>query len=484
MDSVATSLTDSLAWLGPSLILVLGGCLILCGSLVTSTQLPRDVTERKNGYAVFTLALIAIAFIWHLLRKDGGDTPHLFGLFTWDATAMASERLALIGGLLLALIGWSSAPKAYLAEFFGCLTVILGAVCLVGACNDLMAMFLALELISIPTYVLLGTVKSANEGLESSIKYFLLSAFASGFFLLGGSYLYGVAGTTDLTVIGAAVNAGETNMLGLVGMVFLLCGLTFRITAVPFHFYGPDVFEGTSISIAAMMSYIPKVAGFVALVRFMGLVEPDSFVGLKLVPLVMVLAVVTFTVGNALAASQDNLRRMLGYSSVAHSGYLLLGLAAYMLGGPDQGVIFIYLLVYAAMTLGVFAFLAEVEEAGGSSHLISDMSGMFYRRPAASIAAVVCLISLIGFPPTAGLWAKFQIMSAAVAVDRTDFLICVLLMAVNAVIAAGYYWRVLAKIFDRSANLPPMRVWRPSLFLAYSICAVLTLVWFFVPSGI
>jgi NADH-quinone oxidoreductase subunit N len=424
-----------------------------------------------------------VAFVWQWLRPAPVGNVQL-GLFVWDQAAISSERLAIIGGLILALIGWSIAPKAFLPEFFGCLSIIVGAVSLVGACNDLMALFLILEMVSIPTYVMLGTVRGNNESLEAAVKYFLLSAFSSAFFLLGCSYLYGVAGTTDLTVIVSKASSPDANFLTLLGIVFVLCGLTFRITAIPFHFYGPDVFQGTNISMAALMSYIPKVTGFVVLVRLLSQITPDSYVAGKLIPLVIFLAVITMTVGNTLAAAQDNLRRLLGYSSVAHSGYILLGVAALMLGSADISVIFTYLLFYAMMNLGVFAFLAEVEVAGGRNQLIDDISGMFYRRPAASVAAVVCLISLIGLPLTAGFWAKFQVMSAAIGVGKTELLVGVIIMAINAVVAAGYYWKILAKLFDRSGNLSPLPIWRPTLFLAYSICAALTLIWFFVGSGI
>jgi NADH-quinone oxidoreductase subunit N len=477
-----TQLTQSLYWLAPSFALVIAGCLVLCGSLFNKKELPRDITERRNAYAAVSLFVIAAAFVWHWFRADAAS-EQILGLFVWDQSAVAAERLALLGGIILALIGWSIAPRAYLPEYFGCLLTIIGATSLVGACDDLMALFLVLELISIPTYVMLATVRGNNESLESAIKYFLLSAFSSAFFLLGCSYLYGVAGTTDLNVVVKSMAGSETNFIALLGLIFVMCGLTFRITAVPFHFYGPDVFEGTNISMAALMSYVPKVAGFMALLRLLSEIPAASFASNKLIPILMVIAILTMCIGNAMAAAQDNLRRLLGYSSIAHSGYILLGLIALMRGSADPAVIYAYLIAYAMMTLGLFAFLAEVEAAGGRNTLIGDLSGMFYRRQAASVAAVICLISLIGLPLTAGFWAKFQIFSSGIGVGGWDMIVCVIIMAINAAVAAGYYWKILAKIFDQSANLPPLPIWRPSLFLAYSICAVLTVIWFFVPSG-
>jgi NADH-quinone oxidoreductase subunit N len=395
-------------------------------------------------------------------------------------TAIAAERLALLGGLIVILMSWSTAPKAFLGEYYGCLVIMIGAVPIVGAANDLVSLFLGLELISIPTYILLGIVKSDNAGAEASIKYFLLSAFASCFFLLGLSYLFGYVGSTNLQVIQAGYTTG--GRLTSFALVLVMCGLAFRITAVPFHFYAPDVFEGTSLTMAGIMSYLPKVAGFVALIRIVGPGLSAEAVEI-VIPVLLVCSAVTMLVGNFFASAQNSLRRLLAYSSVAHTGYLLLALTALLRDNAEANALFSYLAAYAAMTLGFFACLGEIEAAGGRTLLLGDLSGMFYRRPAASIGMTVCLISMIGLPLTAGFWAKFLVFtgaSASATKDPATFVV-VVLMAFNAVIAAGYYWRVLSKLFEKSDAYVPLRVFRPSLFIAYTICVVLTVVWFFVP---
>ncbi len=354
---------------------------------------------------------------------------------------------------------------------------------LVGSSNDLIVMFLALELVSIPTYILLSIARGENVGFEAGLKYFLLSAFSSSFFLLGCSYLYGVAGTMDLGVIQGALTRGEGGSFGILAIALVFCGLAFRITAVPFHFYAPDVFEGTSLLSAAILSYLPKVAGFIAIIRLLGEKGVSMNLANELMPLLLLVACITMCIGNVMAVAQVNLRRILGYSSVAHTGYLLLALAALLLNGAKPEVIFSYLAAYAAMTLGLFACLAEIEEAGGKTETIGDLSGMFFRRPAATIAMTVCLLSLIGLPLTAGFVAKLQIFFAAGGANRWDMSAATLLMAVNAAIAAGYYFRILSKMYERGINMPVLRLWRPSLFLAYSICVVLTVVWFFQPTS-
>jgi NADH-quinone oxidoreductase subunit N len=424
------------------------------------------------------LAAMAVSFFRGIPSPGAGD----WGLFRFDESAVAAERLAFLGGFLLILMSWSTAPRQRLPEYYGCLMIILSAIPIVGAANDLVSLFLGLELVSIPTYIMLGIVKTDNSGYEATLKYFFLSAFASCFFLLGISYLYGVSGSTNLAVIQSDFDHGK-RLLSL-GLMMVFCGLSFRITAVPFHFYAPDVFDGTSVTMAGVMSYLPKVAGFVALIRIVGTGGLGEGAHQTVIPALLVCAGLTMCVGNVMAIAQNNLRRLLAYSSVAHTGYLLLALVALLRQDASSNVLYSYLAAYAAMSLGMFACLGEIEAAGGKSHLVGDLAGMFYRRPAASIGLTVALISLIGLPLTAGFWAKFIVFVGVVADRRPDSisLWMGILMAVNAVIAAGYYWRVLSVLYQRTETEVPLRVFRPSLFVAYTICTVLTVLWFFIPA--
>lgn len=466
----------------PAIVLILGGSLVMCASLLRRDGSHRDVYATRNAFALTSIGLLVLAAIAAYLRGQPTLSESDLGLFRFDGSAFAAERLALLGGLILLLMSWSTAPEKHLAEYYGCLLIMIGAIPIVGASNDLVSLFLGLELVSIPTYILLGIVKSDNTGSEATIKYFLLSAFSSCFFLLGLSYLYGVVGSTNLVVIQEYFPSGRRLMA--FALVLVMCGLAFRITAVPFHFYAPDVFEGTSLTLAGVMSYLPKVAGFVAIIRVVGDKGLGAGASDVVIPVLLVCSGLTMCVGNFLASAQNNLRRLLAYSSVAHTGYLLLALTALLRQNAEPTVLFSYLAAYAAMTLGFFACLGEIEAAGGKTQLIGDLSGMFYRRPAASIGLTVCLISLIGLPLTAGFWAKFMVFAGTIAGASQDpySIAMAILMAVNAAIAASYYWRVLSKLFERSDAYVPLRVFRPSLFVAYTICIVLTLVWFFEPS--
>ncbi len=324
--------------MAPAITLILGGSVVMAASLVLKQGHARDVHGQRTAVAVVSIAILAIAAVMGLMRSIPSELGQ--GLFRFDGIALAAERLALLGGLILVLMSWSTAPRANLGEYYGCLLIIIGAIPVVGASNDLVSLFLGLELISIPTYILLGITKGDNAGAEATIKYFLLSAFASCFFLLGVSYLYGFSGSTNLQVIQSSYASG--GKLVSFAVVLVMCGLAFRITAVPFHFYAPDVFAGASLTLAGIMSYLPKVAGFVALIRVLGSglgAEATAIV----VPVLFVCSALTMLVGNFMASAQSSLRRMLAYSSVAHTGYLLLALTALLRQNAEPNVLFSYL---------------------------------------------------------------------------------------------------------------------------------------------
>ena len=272
------------------------------------------------------------------LRAEIYAAPVLFtklGLFF--------KILALITGAALVLLGWDEAGDEHTGEYLGCLLLIVAGTCIVGSANDLITLFLALELISIPTYVMLYLPKGDVRAQEAAMKYFLLSIFSSALMLFGFSYLYGLTGTTNIPAILDALGNSQAEAarklpwvsVSLLAIVMVVAGLGFRITAVPFHFYAPDVYQGTSTPMAALLAFVPKVVGFAALLRVLGYVLvpgsteilPGQALGVQLPMLLWIMAAVTMTLGNILALLQNNLRRMLAYSGVAHAGYMLVGLA-------------------------------------------------------------------------------------------------------------------------------------------------------------
>ncbi len=418
--------------------------------------------------------------------------------------ALFFKALALAGAVVLVLTSWREVSDGLAAEFHACLLLITAGVCLTGAANELITLFLSLELISIPTYILLYLPRSDAKAQESAMKYFLLSIFSSALLLFGFSYLYGTAGTTNLTALGEALtrpsNDGGGVGLALTALVLVTAGLGFKITAVPFHFYTPDVYEGTTPSAAAILSFVPKVAGFAALFRVfgytLGLLGPSqAFVGQILegqgLKLLWILAAVTMTLGNVLALLQNNLKRLFAYSSVGHAGYMLVGLAAApLLGGaaPVAGVeaVVFYLVAYTAMTIGAFAVLAYLNSAQRPVETVDDLAGLSVSRPWAALVMVLFLFSLIGMPLTAGFWAKFQVVFGAMDVPPDAaasagsqsllwFILLAVITAINAAIGAWYYLRIATVMYLRTPLHPVERPRFGPVLVAVWLCALTTL---------
>jgi len=409
------------------------------------------------------------------------------------------KALALAGAVVLVLTGWNEVSDDLAAEFHACLLLITAGVCLTGAANDLVTLFLSLELISIPTYILLYLPRSDAKAQESAMKYFLLSIFSSALLLFGFSYLYGAAGTTNLTAVGEAVmkpgqDAGSAG-LTWTAVVLATAGLGFRITAVPFHFYAPDVYEGTTPSAAAILSFVPKVAGFAVLLRIFGYnfgLPGDSHLilgrllegqGLKLL---WILSAVTMTLGNVLALLQNNLRRLLAYSSVAHAGYILAGLTAgaTLLPGQEMrqdgvAAVVFYLVAYGAMTIGAFAVLSYLTGHRSRVETVDDLAGLSVSRPGAALLMVLFLFSLIGIPLTAGFWAKWQIIYSVLSLppgaDSFWFILLAVVTAINAAIGGWYYLRIAAVMYLRTPLHPMDRPRSTPALAAVWLCALVTL---------
>jgi NADH-quinone oxidoreductase subunit N len=402
-----------------------------------------------------------------------------------DRFALVVKLLALAGGVVLVLLSWPDAPDAYAGEFHGSLLLLVAGTMLAAAANDLITLFLALELVSIPTYVMLYLPRTDASAQEAAVKYFLLSLLSSALLLFGFSYLYGLTGTTNLPALSETITGGFTDKalprVALVAILMVVAGLGFRITAVPFHFYAPDVYQGTATSLAAMLTYIPKVVGFAALLR---LLAPLS-VGDQVPLLLFIMAAVTMTLGNVLALLQDNLKRMLAYSGVAHAGYMLIGLAvaprlprdAVTLLGGYESVLF-YLIAYGSMTIGAFAILSYLSSPKKQVETINDLAGLGRTHPGTALLMVLFLFSLIGMPLTAGFWGKAFLFSGALSV-RDDpnhlYLWLAVIGAINAAIGAWYYLRVATVMYLRETLRPLEKPQSWPVLMSIWLCALVTL---------
>lgn len=429
-----------------------------------------------------------------------------------DKLAVYIKLLGLIGVGILILFSWDEVGDRLAAEYHACLLVIAAGVGLTGAANDLVLLFLALELISIPTYIILYLPRSDDAAQEAGAKYFLLSIFSSGMMLFGFSYLYGLTGTTNLQAIASAFNApgagGDLKSgVALIALVMIVAGLGFKITAVPFHFYAPDVYQGTTTGIAALLAYVPKVAGFVALMRVFGMVAPDlrgggAIARQDLATLLWIIAAVTMTLGNVLALLQDNLKRMLAYSSVAHSGYMLVGLAvavspqyANSVGRGTDAVLF-YLVAYGAMTIGAFAVIEFLSTKQRPVENVDDLAGLSKSHPGIALVMALFLFSLIGLPPTPGFFGKWQLLWDAFSLKQSDpswepsmtanavkqaslFRILALIMVLNAAVGSWYYLRIIAAMYLRTPLQPLAKPKTSPRLVALGLCAAITLVFFY-----
>jgi len=453
--------------------------LLLAGVLVLGLGLFNQLTSHRGLLGGTTI--VALILAGGSLFYSTPAEATVGSLFECDRLFITASWLTLLGGGLVVLIGWEYVPVRHVSEYYSCVLFMLSGLIYTSAAIDLTSLFLGLELISIPTTVLLGVVSSKNSGRESTLKYFTLSAFASAIFLFGCSYLYGAAGSTSLDAI-----VSNDNNLGLtrIGLAIAVCGLFFRLTAVPFHFYAPDVFAGASLAVVGGLSFLPKLAGIVGIYKLL-VGTPEVFnAGLAIVPLLLMGAVVTMTLGNCAALRQTSIRRVLAYSGVAHSGYLLVGLACAVVVSQGAAILTDYLAAYAVMTLALFAVLAVVEPAQGSKEgeSLKLFDGLYQRTPLLAIAATIALLSQIGLPPTAGFWAKLQVFASAVSTNRMDFQVVAFIMAINATIGAVVYLSLVSRMYTApETNVAVARRPCTAPTLACLGCSVLTILWFFFP---
>jgi NADH-quinone oxidoreductase subunit N len=346
-----------------------------------------------------------------------------------------------------------------MAEFSATLLFAISGAMLLAAGRDLLILFLGLELLVLPGYLLAGFAKRDSLSTEGAIKYFLLGSFSSAVFLFGLAFVLGFTGSTDVSVIAetlAAVAAGDAALpVGLaMGLALLTVGVAFKIAAVPFHYWTPDAYQGSPTPVTGYLSVGPKVAAFALVLRLfveaLGPLRGDWWV------FIGVIAAITMTLGNLSALGQDNIKRMLAYSSIAHTGYILVGLAVYG-GATDpqvqasgiQGVLF-YSAAYAFMNLGAFACVAALQRRPGVTSQITSFAGLGRRAPLLGLAMTLFLLSLVGIPPTAGFFAKAVIILSAVQGGGWLTVLAVVMM-INAAAAAFYYLRVVVTMYMREA---------------------------------
>jgi NADH-quinone oxidoreductase subunit N len=428
----------------PTLIVFGAGCIVLLLDLLP----PRRSKDHLGGIALagIVVALLVSIALWGHETRAFRDMVLLdnYALFFHVVICYASALAVLLSIDYLRRHGAASGEYYALVLFSTCGMMLL------ASAGDLLVVFLAIELMSLSLYVLAGLFKTRLASGEASMKYFLLGAFATGFLLYGIALIYGATGSTNFDRIAAAATR-PPDMLVTMGLGLLLVGFGFKISSVPFHMWAPDVYEGAPTSITALIATGSKAAAFAALIRVLVValrsLQPDWSV------LLWAVAAVTMTAGNVIAIAQSNLKRMLAYSSIAHVGYMLVGLVA---GGvPGVGAVLFYLLAYTFTTAGAFGAILLCERANGEAVEVGDYAGLARRHPVLAATLGLFLLSLVGIPPLAGFVGKFYLFASAV---RAGYLWLVVIGVLNSAIAAYYYLRVIVYMYMREPEGAPVRL--------------------------
>ena len=424
----------TLAPLAPTLVLLAAAVLVLLFDLLP----PR----RDKTHLAFVALVGVVGALLTALTRWGRDERGFHDMVVLDNYALFVDVVICYAAALVILlsIDYVRREEAPAGEYYALLLFSTSGMTLMASANDLVVVFLALELMSLCLYVLAGLFKQRLDSGEASMKYFLLGAFASSFLLYGIALTYGATGSTSFARLTAA--AGTRDVVFLVGLALILVGLGFKISAAPFHMWTPDVYQGAPTSVTTLIATASKAAAFAALIRlFLGAVRPAPP---DWAALVWGLAVVTMTIGNLAAIAQSNLKRMLAYSSVAHVGYMMVGLVGG--GTAGAGAILYYLFAYSFTTVGTFGVLCLCERAGEEAVEVGDYAGLGRRHPLLAGALTLFLLSLVGIPPLAGFVGKFYLFGAAV---QGGYLWLAVVGVLNSAVAAYYYLRVIVYMYMR-----------------------------------
>ena len=460
---VGMSLSD-FYYILPELVLTAGALLVLVTDVLLPPRSGRALAWVSVGVLGATLASLT-PFV-------GVETVVSNGLLAVDSFALFFKVIFLVAAIFTVLMSVryleieGASPGEY---YFLVLCSTLGMMIMAGGI-DLITSFIGLETMAVSFYILAGFIKPNPRSNEAAVKYFLLGAFSLGILLYGMSILYGLSGTTNLRAMATIFATREADPLIILAVILVVAGMGFKIAAVPFHMWAPDVYEGAPTPITAFLSVGSKAASFAMLLRIFLEGLPSLAADWRL--LFEILAIVTMTVGNVAALTQTNLKRMLAYSSIAHAGYLLIGVVA----GTPRGVsaMLIYLAVYSFMQLGAFGVILVMRRKDVVGDELKDFSGLAFRHPFAAFAMLLFMLSLGGIPPTAGFMGKFWLFSAAV---ESGYIWLAVIGVLNSAISLYYYLRLVVFMYlkKETSGSEPTMDGSLSLMLGVAVAATLVL---------
>ena len=466
--------------------------LTLLGVGAVVTLLDIVLLERGRAYTSALAGiglLVALVPIVTLAASGISDTPReMFGgAFVVDGFALILKAMFIVVAYIVVLLSTNYIAEGdyWENEYYGLLLASVLGMVLMASARDLITIFVALELLSIPAYLLAAWRKSDPRSNEAGLKYYLMGVFASAIMLYGMSLLFGLAGDTRLAAISAKVSEEGSNPVVILGIIFVIVGFAFKVSGFPFHTWAPDTYEGAPTPVTAFLSVASKAAGFVALMQLVHVGFPGRDDVYQ--PLLWILAVGSMTAGNLIALRQENIVRLMAYSGVSQAGFLLAPLAvAGDIGGEALSAVITYLLIYAAMNLGAFAVVIAVARRTASGE-ISSYAGLFRYAPGMTVLMTIFLFSLAGIPPLGGWFAKFAVFRAVLEADTGWGYSLAVIAAVNSVIALFYYAKVARMMWfeetPETANTTALRV-PPSLIAALGLTAAATLLFGIYPAAI
>jgi NADH-quinone oxidoreductase subunit N len=431
------------AALTPDLVLIIGAMILVVAAAWRPDSAAR---QRVVGWASIVVTLLAMAAVIYFLIEGYGAGP---GPIAVDNYRWMVDIVILLGTLLTLMLAIDDNDRELITapEMHVLVLLASSGMMLLAAARDLMIVFLGIELMSISVYALAGINRRSIRSAEGALKYFLLGAFSTAFLLYGIALVYGATGATNLEVIGQRAMAnGAGGPLFVIGIAMLLIGFGFKVATVPFHMWAPDVYDGSPSPITAYMAATVKAAAFAAFLRAWLEAFPSAFNAWH--PAVVGLAIATMVLGNAIGLRQQNIKRMLAYSSIGHAGYLLVALAA----GTSQGAsaLIFYLLIYTLATFGCFAVVSSLTRTGAGTVRLEELAGLWNVRPWTAFGMAVLMLALLGFPifGGAGFFAKWYVIQAALQSDTPQTLLVVVLV-LTTVVSAGYYLYVIRVMFMR-----------------------------------
>ncbi|MDI6743809.1 MAG: NADH-quinone oxidoreductase subunit N [Thermodesulfovibrionales bacterium] len=457
--------------LGPVMPEIVMTCLAL---LILLSEL---VIKRKETIAFMNI--VSVGVVTYLLAGSRGTTFN--GMFIADGYSLFFKLIFMMNVVLTVLISvkYIAIEKVNFGEYYGLILFSTLGMMIMASAGDLMTLYLGLELMALSTYILAGFMRHDIKSNEAAIKYFLLGAFASAFLLYGISMIYGLTGTTDLHAISSYISQKGIldNPVLMLSMVLFAVAFSFKIAAVPFHMWAPDVYEGAPTSITAFMSVGPKAAGFAVLGRVF--MTAFGTARIEWAGILIPIAILTMAVGNIVAISQTNIKRMLAYSSIAHAGYILIGIIA----GTSEGMASVlnYLFIYAFMNIGAFAVVIMLRSEGFKGDDISDYEGLAKTHPLAAALMLVFMFSLTGIPPTAGFMGKFYLFMSAVSAGYTWLAVTAVIFSA---ISAYFYLRIVMYMYMKESKTEVQLSASPGIALALAITAIAVLIIGVLPSKV